>query len=134
MIRSISETKFIHSNETATIAISLKTKFADHANFTIESANPGGWWGTSIPQLPAETKVPRELIVNSFSGVVHSGTPKKTLSIKYLYPTWIRVVQYVSEAEMPTASATIAVDTTLKTRIKRWWRKPDIEQPHERVF
>lgn len=134
MIRSVSKTVYVAPDEIATITVTLNERITDNANFTIESANPGGYWGTCIPQLPKETKVPKEMIVTPFYGVVYNRKPVKTLAIKFLYPTWIRVVQYLSAEEVPTAFAKIAIDTTLRTKIMRWWHKETIEQPHERSF
>lgn len=134
MIRVVSKVLFVHPEETVAYTVSLKTKISDHANFSIENANPGGFWGSSIQQLPKDTAVPGSMIVIPFSGVVHSGEPSKLIEIKYLYPTWVRVVQYLSEAEITSVSAKIKVDTSLWTRIKRLWRNSRIEPPTERIF
>lgn len=134
MIRSVSKTVFVNPDETATFEISLNNKTSEHASFSIESANPGGYWGCSIPQIPKDTKVPSQMIITPFSGVVHLDNPKRILSVKYLYPTWIRVVQYLSAAEKPTVYAKIKLDTKRWTRIKRFWHRFDVERPTERIF
>lgn len=134
MIILVSKRVFAYPGEIVTIKISLKKKLSDHANFAIETANPNGWWGSSVPQLPKDVKVPREMIVQPHAGVVHWDIPEKVIAIKYLYPTWIRVVQYLTSEEVPTVSASIAIDTPFFVKMKRWWSDDEIEQPHERTF
>jgi len=134
MIRSVSKTVFVHPGETVTFTVDLKSKLSEHANFSIESAHPGGYWGTSIPQLPKDAVVPRDMIIVPLAGVVHDKEKQKQFSVKYLYPTWIRVVQYLSVEEVPTVHAKIRIDTKKWTKLKRLWQKQIIEPPTERVF
>lgn len=134
MIRSISKTVYVHAGDTATIIADLIPRVDELGNFSIETASPGCWWGTAVQQLPADYVVPKTMQTASFAGTVHKAAPKKTIHFKCYFPTWIRVVQYLSRDQIPAVHAKIKIDASFKTRWRRFWHREKIEQPQERAF
>jgi hypothetical protein len=104
------------------------------ANFSIETASPGSYWGTAVQQLPTDTLVPKTMQTASYAGVVHELEPTKEIKFKCYFGTWIRVVQYLSRDQIPSVSAKVRLDAKKLERFKRFWRREIIEQPQERLF
>lgn len=138
MIRSVSRTIYASPGENVLIRAELIEKVDKIGNFQIETAPPGGYWGIAVPQLPADTVMPRMSQIPSFIGIVSHLEKTTNVSYPCLYPTWIRIVQYLSKDQKPSVFARIDIEQTKWERAKKIFHKifhrVNIEPPQERVY
>jgi hypothetical protein len=135
MIVKISSPIFARPDETVRVTANLIAKVDEIGNFSIETANPGGFWGTAVIQYPKELKTPKMMQTPTFASVVHKGEPKKIIEYPVLYPTWCRVVQYLNADQVPSVKARIEIaDLSFLERVKRRFSRIEIDPPTERVY
>lgn len=121
MIKTISSVIFARPGDIVRVKAKLLPKVDEIGNFSIEAANPGGFWGTAVAQYPKEMLTPKMMQTPSFAAVVHKGELEKIVEYPILYPTWVRVVQYLNADQFPSVKARIEIkDLGL---VKRWKRK-----------
>lgn len=132
MIRSVSKILFARPNDKVLIKAELIERVDTIGNFFIETANPGSYWGTAIPQLPKDAQVPNFFQIPSFIGTVSFKQKTKELEFPCLYPTWIRVVQYLSTVQVPSVYARIDIELSRMERFKRMFSRIRAEPPLER--
>lgn len=135
MIKTVSRPIFAHPNDKVLVTVELLSKVDEIGNFSIETANPGGYWGTAIPQLPSNLVIPKIMQTQSFAGVVHKRQQKAKIEYACLYPTWLRVVQYLNADQVPSVKARVEIkDLGFKERVKRLFKREKINPPTERIF
>ena len=132
MIRQVSKPTFAFPGETATIVAVLNEKVDAFGPYALETASVGGFWGAAVIQYPKDVAVPKGMQMPAISGVLHAGEKSKTFQFKCEYPTWIRVVQYLPEADKTSVSATISFKRSWKTKLARLFKR--IKRAEERVF
>lgn len=133
MIRVISSVAYARPNDMVRVKAILIPKVDEIGNFSIETANPGGFWGTAVVQYPKEYQTPKLMQTPTFAAVVHVKEPETTLYYPVLYPTFVRVVQYLSAGQVPSVKAKIEIaDLRLVERVKRFFSREDISPPIER--
>lgn len=133
MIRVISSVIFARPNDTVKVKAALIQKADEIGNFSIETANPGGYWGTAVIQYPKEFKTPKLMQTPSFAAVVHTKELEKVLEYPVLYPTFVRVVQYLNADQVPSVKAKIEIaGLSLVERVKRHFSRETFNPPIER--
>lgn len=124
---------FARPEDTVRVKAVLLSKVDEIGNFSIETANPGGYWGTAVVQYPKEFHTPKLMQIPTFAAVVHVKEPEKVLEYPVLYPTWVRVVQYLTADQVPSVKAKIEIaDLRWRLRLKRYFNREKINPPTER--